>query len=186
MHRISTSCAAAALCASLAACASSTEAEAGPAILLVEDFNEENNGSYQLNYAGFEQWIVTGGTVDLIGTAPFDDFLPAEQGLYVDLDGTTRAAGTLETRTVFDLPSGRYTLQFSLAGTPRPGQPDNTVTVSLGDVFSETFTLESYSPLETYTRTINVSSDTEGRLRFEHQGGDDYGIMVDDIRLRRR
>ena len=81
-----------ALSASLAACSSATGA--GPAVLLVENFNEENGGTYALNYTDFDQWTVSQGTVDLIGTPPFDDFLPTTQGLYVDLDGTSNAAGT--------------------------------------------------------------------------------------------
>ncbi len=177
----------------LAACSSSTDPEpqpepepqAGPAVLLVENFNQENNGTYELNYTRFQQWNVVAGTVDLVGTAPFDDFLPTTQGLYVDLDGTAKAAGTLESRTTFELPRGTYELQFKLAGTPRPSQPANTVIVALGTVFQEQITLESYAPLQTYTRTIQIASTTRGTLRFTHLGGDDYGIFVDDIQLRR-
>lgn len=175
----------------LAACSSGTEPQPDPdprpepALLLVENFNQENEGTYRLNYTGFQQWNVVAGTVDLVGTAPYDDFLPASQGLYVDLDGTTTAAGTLESRTSFDLVRGTYELQFKLAGTPRPSQPANTVIVGLGNVFEERITLESYAPLQTYTRTIQVSRTTRGTLRFTHLGADDYGIFVDDIQLRR-
>ncbi|HEX6373977.1 MAG TPA: hypothetical protein VF006_33925 [Longimicrobium sp.] len=177
-----------ALGAVVAGCSSGggTEPLAGPATLLVEDFNQEGGGSYQLNYTGFARWNVTGGSVDLVGTPPFDDFLSTAQGMYVDLDGTTRAAGTLESKETFALPRGTYQLQFKLAGTPRPSQPDNTVTVSLGNVYQETFTLPSYAPLQTFTRSIPVLRDTSARLRFQHEGGDDYGIFVDDIQLSRR
>ena len=103
----------------------------------------------------------------------------------MDLDGTSKSAGTMETRQTLELPLGTYELRFSLAGTPRPGQPANTVTVSLGDEFRETITLPSYAPLTPYTRTITVRRETQGKLRFAHAGGDDYGIFVDDIQLRR-
>ncbi len=174
---------AAALCASLPACSAGMKQP--PAVLLAEDFNQENDVRYRLNYTRFAQWTVADGTVDLVGTPPFDDFLPASQGMYVDLDGSTHDAGTLESRTVFDLRRGRYQLTFKLAGTPRPAQPANTVIVSLGDAYRETITLESYAPLQTFTKVIRVRRDTRGTLRFQHLGGDNYGIFVDDIELRR-
>jgi hypothetical protein len=154
-------------------------------ILLAEDFNGENDGVYRLNYTAFAQWDVTAGSVDLVGTPPFDDFLPTRQRMYVDLDGTSKAAGTLRSRTRFDLAPGTYRLEYKLAGTPRPNQPPNTVIVSLGDVFTETITLQSYAPLQAYTHTIRVRSRESANLTFEHLGGDDYGIFIDDIRLER-
>ncbi|HEX8393384.1 MAG TPA: hypothetical protein VF665_13655 [Longimicrobium sp.] len=156
-----------------------------PQVLLEENFDGEGDGVYQLNYTRFRQWRVTRGSVDLVGTPPFDDFLATEQGLYVDLDGTTEAAGTLESRESFELAPGRYELRILMAGCPRPQQPSNTVIVSLGNVFQETITLPSYAPLQPYRRQITVRRATRGPLRFEHLGGDNYGIFVDDIQLRR-
>jgi len=172
-----------ALGVSLAACRSSTAS--APVVLLTEDFNQEHGGTFALNYTGFARWTVTSGSVDLVGTYPYDDFLPTTQGLYVDLDGTSKAAGTLETQETFALPRGKYELSFKLAGTPRDNQPPNTVIVSLGTQYQESFTLPSFTPLQTYVRTINVATATSGKLRFQHLGGDDYGIFLDDVQLRR-
>lgn len=80
-------------------------------VLLAENFNGENDGTFQLNYTDFARWEVPAGTVDLVGTPPFDDFLPTSQGLYVDLDGSSKAAGTLRSRARFDLTPGRYRLE---------------------------------------------------------------------------
>jgi hypothetical protein len=154
-------------------------------VLLREDFEGENDQRYELNYTGFRQWDVVEGTVDLVGTAPFDDFLPRSQGMYVDLDGTSRAAGTLRTRARLNLGPGTYRLEFRMSGTPRPNQPPNTVIVSLGELFRERITLESYAPLQRYVRTIRVRHRTRARLAFQHLGGDDYGNFIDDIRLER-
>jgi hypothetical protein len=156
-----------------------------PEVLLTEDFNGENDGIYSLNYTAFARWVVLEGTVDLVGTPPYDDFLPSTQGLYVDLDGTRKAAGTLRSRESFNLPPGIYRLQFRLSGTPRPNQPDNTVVVSLGNLLDESITLASYAPLGTYVHTFRVVSPSRAYLAFRHLGGDDYGIFVDDIRLER-
>jgi hypothetical protein len=94
----------AALVVNLAACSDS--AVEPPAVLLADDFNAENDGFYKLNYTGFAHWEVTEGTVDLIGTSPFDDFLPREYGLHVDLDGSTNNAGRLQSRSTFALTRG--------------------------------------------------------------------------------
>lgn len=174
-----------ALSLAAAGCESGTEPRAKPAVLLVEDFNQEGGGTYKLNFNGFTRWTVTGGSVDLVGTYPYDDFLPTTQGLYVDLDGTSQAAGTLETKEALDLPRGTYELRFKLAGTPRINQPANTVIVSLGTDFQEPITLQSYAPLQEFVRTIEVTQGTIGKLRFQHQGGDDYGILLDDVQLAR-
>jgi hypothetical protein len=103
----------------------------------------------------------------------------------VDLDGTTKEAGTLRSRQSFALEPGTYRLGLKLSGTPRPAQPDNTVNVVVGDVFEKTITLRSYAPLQTYVQTFRVSSRTRAHLTFTHLGGDDYGIFIDDIRFER-
>ena len=154
-------------------------------VLLREDFEGENDNRYALNYTGFRQWDVVAGSVDLVGTPPFDDFLPREQGMYVDLDGTSKAAGTLRSRERFTLMPGRYRLSLVLSGTPRPNQPPNTVIISVGDAFRESVTLPSYAPLRPLVRVFRVRSRMDAYLTFEHLGGDDYGIFIDDIRFER-
>lgn len=176
-----------ALAALLAGCSALQPARSDrlpPQVLLREDFEGENDNRYALNYDDFERWEVVEGTVDLVGKPPFDDFLPLEQGMYVDLDGTTHAAGTLRSRERFVLTPGTYRLEFKMAGTPRP-QPPNTVIVSVGDAFQERITLSRYVPLETYARTFRVRRRMEAHLTFRHLGGDDYGNFIDDIRFER-
>lgn len=164
---------------------SEAPSEASPEVLLLESFNKENSRLYELNYTGFANWDVTSGSVDLVGTAPFDDFLPKTQGLYVDLDGTAKAAGTLRSKRRFELKPGTYRLEFRMAGMPRPNQPPNTMRISVGDAFSETVTLQSYAPLTTFSRTFSLGSSQQAYLEFAHEGGDDYGIFIDDIRFER-
>lgn len=153
-----------------------------PAVLLEDNFNAEHGSQHRLNYIGFAHWEVVDGTVDLIGTAPFDDFLPRSYGMYLDLDGTSRNAGRLQSRSTFALSRGTYTLTFDLAGMPRDMEA-NTVVVSLGSLFSEQITLASYTPIVTFTRIIRVTSPTTAKLVFDHQGGDDFGLLLDNVRL---
>jgi len=159
----------------------STSEVASRRIILEDSFDMENNGKGALNYNSFSKWIVKDGTVDLIGNG-FYDFVPG-RGLYVDLDGSTNKAGLLETRQVFQLDPGQYILSFDLAGSQRGDT--NTVTVKLGNVFSENITFASNEPMRTIKRTINVSSPTSGTLSFKNSGGDNYGLLLDNVRLER-
>lgn len=151
----------------------------------MENFNTEHGGVYGLNYTGFANWDVPTGSVDLVGTYPYDDFLPTAQGLYVDLDGTTQAGGTLRSKTDFNLQRGTYRLEFKMAGTPRANQAPNTVNVSVGSYFHETITLDSFAPLAVYVRTFKVHSPGTAHLQFQQLGGDNYGNFIDDIRFER-
>ena len=155
------------------------------AVILIEDnFDRENNGRFKLNYNNFQNWNVTEGSVDLIGSNGFP--INGRNGKYVDLDGSTGIAGTLESKSVFSFNTDdTVKLQFVLAGNGRPAR-DNTsdsVNVSLGSLFSETFTKNPNDPFETIMRSFTVSSPTDARLSFDHAGGDRIGLILDDVKL---
>lgn len=164
-------------------------------VLLNDNFNSENGGiGYIGNYTSFNNWTVTAGYVDLVGTDNWD-FLKTG-GVYVDLDGsagneTTPFAGTLTSKQAFNLTSGTVLLQFDLAGSQRGVDENyrtNTVLVKLGDVYSEFFVLQSTDPLTTYSRYINITTDTAANLSFKslHDGvypGDNIGALLDNVKL---
>jgi hypothetical protein len=139
--------------------------------ILQDDFNSENGGNSALNYFGFSNWTVVSGTVDLIGNGSHD-FYPGN-GLYVDLDGSTRVAGLLQSQIIFS--PGTYLLSFDLGGSRRGDT--NVVTVTLGN-YSEVFTLYSSDPLALFTRTVTTSG---GALSFYNDGGDNKGAILDNI-----
>ena len=155
--------------------------ELNPTVLLRDNFDAENGGRGHLNFSSFRNWYVDGGTVDLIGNG-FWDFYP-EHVLYVDLDGSTSNAGNLVSKTSFELEPGRYGLQFDLAGSPLSGP--NVVTVKLGSVYKENFTLAMKAPFRTIKREIAVSSPVRAKLIFEHGGGDNQGLLLDNVQLYR-
>ena len=145
-------------------------------------------------YAGFRHWRVEDGTVDLIGAGSEWDFLPGN-GLYVDLDGDlpdgyTCDPGRLVSRQRFVLRPGRYELSFRLAGSQRGDT--NSVTVSLGTLFSETITLESAAPLAEFRRTITVTQLSRTPLTFAHNvdagldGDNGFGLILDDVSVTRQ
>lgn len=153
------------------------------ATLLNDSFDTENGGvanSATLNFTAFENWNVTAGGVDLIGNG-FLEFFPGN-GLYLDLDGTTDRAGRIESKTAFAFSSGDIVnLRFDILGeNPQVAPLDNEVTVSLGSLFNETFTV---SDVGTISRTFSVSSLTSGSLIFDHAGGDLGGLILDNVQL---
>jgi len=154
--------------------------------LLEEDFDSENSGfPGAVNYNEFAQFEVTAGSVDLIGNG-FQDFFP-DNGLYVDLDGTTVTGGTLRSKTTFSLEPGLvYQLVFDLGNTDQQfggGSTDNSATVSLGAAYSETFDRSGLTPFETITRDVIVESTTLAALEFQQAGGDNLGILIDNVSL---
>src|SRR3990172_2939101 len=147
---------------------------------LYDNFDSENGGAGTANYTGFANWNVTIGGVDLSGNGVWD-WLPGN-GLYIDLDGSTDDAGKLESKTNFNLYPGSYELSFDLAGSQR-GET-NSVMISLGSVYNETFTLVSDIPFTTITRDFSVATLTNGTLNFEHIGIVDWsGLLIDNVRF---
>lgn len=149
------------------------------AVLLQDDFNNENGGTGILNYFNLKNWTLARGAVDLIGRG-FFDFQPA-YGLYLDLDGSVNLAARLVSRTPFDLRRGKYRLEFDLAGSFRGDT--NTVTVSLGSLFQESFTLGFNEPFRRIVRTIDVPAPVQASLVFDHQGADNVGLLLDNVLL---
>jgi hypothetical protein len=153
---------------------------ASAATLLSDNFNAENSGIAAGNYTGFANWNVTRGSVDLIGNGS-SDFIPGN-GLYLDLDGSTFAAGKLESKNTYSFNAGdTINLDFKLAGSQRGDV--NSVTVSLGSLYNEMFTLPSATPFTTITRSFTVASATSAGLIFDHAGGDSFGLLLDNVVL---
>ena len=120
------------------------------------------------------------GSVDLIGNG-FADFFPGN-GLYLDLDGSTFNAGTLVSKAAFMFDSNQMVeLSFDLLGENSVvGVGNNTVIVSLGSLFEETF---SVADTGTITRNFTVAELTTANLVFNHAGGDQGGLILDSVML---
>lgn len=147
-------------------------------VLLQDNFDSETLG---LSSPSLTNWTISDGTVDVIGNPNFFDLRPGN-GRYLDLDGSSRNAGKITSKTTFSFNPGDFiTLQFDLAGSQR--SDSNSVTVSLGSLFSETFTLSSSVPFGTITRTFNPTSATNAQLMFDHAGGDNLGLLLDNVNL---
>ncbi|WP_448581618.1 PEPxxWA-CTERM sorting domain-containing protein [Thermaurantiacus sp.] len=95
-------------------------AAASPASALsfFDGFEGETSGGSILNYAGFANWIVVSGTVDLIRSGEYG--IRCRSGNYcVDLDGSTGHAGILESRRFAFSPGDNVDAIFWLSGSQR-------------------------------------------------------------------
>jgi hypothetical protein len=152
--------------------ASLVSASANANLLLYDNFDSELRG---LNYTSFHNWNVTAGSVDLLGPG-FFDVIPGH-GYYVDLDGSTNQGGTLESKQLFA--PGTYDLSFLLAGNHR-GFPADTAFVSLGDASTSGVVPSGFPPT---IFTFHFTTHVAGHLKFRNSGGDNRGVLLDDVRL---
>ena len=147
--------------------------------ILFDDFNDEALG---LNTA-LDVWTISDGTVDVIGPGLFDVCTPAgSASRCVDLDGSSGNAGTIE--HAFALAPGDYSLTYLLAGSQRGDT--NTVNVSLGGLYSDVHVLASSAVFDQFGGFFTVLSPTNASLIFSHEGGDNLGLLLDDVRLELR
>jgi hypothetical protein len=159
----------------------SVAGNAGASVVFQDSFDLENHGVGALNYAGFTQWSVSGGTVDLIGSPGFFNFLPGN-GLYVDMDGSTGNAGKMT--TTLNLGVGAYFLEFELAGNQRLcTQEQVDVNVGLGGLLSKTYSLDKYAPFTLFTESFIIAAAGLYQLSFEGMGGDNIGMLLDDVKV---
>lgn len=151
-------------------------------IVFLSVFNDENGGQGALNWTDFVEWNILAGCVDLHGNG-FVDIWP-NNGLYVDLDGSCAAGGTIESKEDIEFSPGNYVLEFWIAGNNRVNAPD-TVLVQLGTLHEEEIVLQRRDQFRLIVRELLVTEPTSARLLFRNYGGDDHGMLLDLVRVRR-
>lgn len=169
------------LLAGAVALSMSTAASAAT-IIFSDDFDSEtlkNNGS-------LSNWNVSNGTIDVIGVGgPFDLYLG--NGRYVDMDGSTRNAGRIETKSAFELIAGQtYELTFMYGRNTRGNNVDPTETLNFGfGSWSDTLNIPSGAIASFLTRTVLFSFQTNviGSIFFEDLGADNQGVVIDNVSL---
>ena len=163
-------------------CAGSSQA----VITFEDDFESY---AYALNWNGGGTWVISAGTVDLIGAGTPFDLLP-NGGMYVDLDGSTFDAGVMTASGI--LGPGNYTLSFDLAGNnvdPRvwgpAANPDEVTVQVVGGILlvDQTYVMQPTDLWTTYTVNFSVAAATPGSLSFANAGGDNAGALLDNVSL---
>lgn len=153
---------------------------AGATLIFEDNFNLENSSVGTINFNGFGNWSVTAGAVDLIGNSYFD-YLPGN-GLYVDMDGSIFAAGTMTTKNQFSLDPGTYSLSFKLAGNQKNGDAEQvSVRIGSGDLLSKTYSLSMNTEFTSFTEIFEVNSAATGSISFQGSGMDNIGMLLDDV-----
>ena len=159
----------------LALCVTSAPAAAAP--IFSDNFEAEDLG---LNEADLINWTISEGTIDVVGTGSFDSLCAGSPspGRCVDLDGSSSNAGRIETSSLALAP-GMYELIFWVSGSQRGDT--NTVSVTLGSLALD-LTLASSVP---WTRFVldYLSTGETTTLAFSHAGGDNLGILLDNVEL---
>jgi hypothetical protein len=152
---------------------------AGATSIFADNFDSENSSTGAKNYTGFKDWSVTKGSVDLIGNG-FFDFVPGN-GLYVDMDGSTNAAGTMTTESPFALDPGTYTLSFKLAGNHRTNDPEQ-VSVNVGNgLFNKSYSLAMDAGFTPFSETFIINAAQAASISFQGFGSDKIGMLLDDV-----
>ncbi|MBQ0745080.1 MAG: PEP-CTERM sorting domain-containing protein [Marinobacter sp.] len=160
------------------AAAISTGAQAG--VIFQDNFDAEGSaGTSTLNYNSFANWTVATGTVDLIDSGDYSIDCVGGTGKCVDLDGSTRSAGTLNSSSIA-LSAGIYSLMFDISGNQR-GSADDSMIVTLAGLVNESFTLSANDPWQTVIRTFTVAANINGFISFNHSGRDNIGIVLDNV-----
>ena len=150
---------------------------AGAATVFSDNFNGETQGAN----GSLSNWNVSNGTIDVIGTG-FFNFYPGN-GNYLDLDGSTNNAGRIETKLPLALTIGQtYTLSFSYG---RNGGSFESMTYGVtGGNLSELFTLQQGGTVPFSSFSIDfVATSGSGNIFFDHAGGDQQGIVLDNVLL---
>ena len=161
-------------------------ATANADVIFADDF--DTSGGSTLNWLGGANWTVNNGTVDLVKSGEYRISCLFNTGHCVDLDGSTRTAGEIESIDVGPLNPGRYEFSYWLSGNQRNTTVDMMAALSLSTGGSLSFAfhqLNGADGWQQFTQTFTLTSvTTPVTLRFSHQGADNIGILLDNVSLR--
>lgn len=108
--------------------------------LLNDNFGGLNGGSSALNFTGFPNWSIVGGTVDYLNNYPGLACAGSPSGC-VDLDGSTNSGGTMRTVSAFSFNAGQtMRITFDLSGNQRGGSENWALSLLFGGLPSGSYT----------------------------------------------
>lgn len=128
-------------------------------------------------------WQALEGTVDYIKSGGFGIACRGGSGGCIDLDGSSDNAGDFLTADLFTLLAGNtYTLTYWFSGNQRGGSADS-MTVFFGGLTNTHSNIDPYAPFAQGTIVYQPLADTTSRIIFFHAGGDNLGLILDDVLL---
>jgi hypothetical protein len=148
-------------------------------VIFSDNFESDSTG---LNKTSLNNWTISSGNVDLIGVGTSWNYFPIH-GKYVDMDGSVNNAGLMLSLTSFTLGSGDYQLSFDLAGNQRVSQNDSVIVKVNSGISDQTYSRSAFDPFQTFTQSFSLSNATNVTLSFEGTGGDNIGMLLDNVLL---
>lgn len=145
-------------------------------LIFYDDFDSY---ATSIPWAGAGNWTVTEASVDLIGVGSSWDLLPGN-GHYLDMDGSTNNAGTVESIGIALAP-GDYSLIFDVAGNQRNGGFDSMNVAISGGLLSASVSADDDAPFTTVSLGFTVSTATTATISFDGIGGDNVGLLLDNV-----
>jgi hypothetical protein len=139
-------------------------------VIFQDSFDNQTLG---LAITSLNNWTVTAGNVDVIGPGFFD--LYPGNGHYLDMDGSCGNA-TIQSPPL-NLAPGVYQLSFRIGNNSFGG---NSLNVSLGSLFNQSFVAQSSLELTPVRVEILVGATTMASLVLEETGPSDCGGSVLD------
>lgn len=165
---------------------------------LNDGFEGETPTSSQTNFSSFQNWDVSAGTVDLINGDNNPWGLTCNSGSWcVDLDGSSKEAGTLTTKETFA--AGTYNISFAISGNQRNADSDtvnygfDTSTSNDEDVIAISafsfgtsdglldLSLNGNQGWQTISTIMTISESQ--KFVFQHLGKDNIGLLLDDVSI---
>lgn len=161
----------------------SAPAKAAP--VFFDDFEGVTSGGTILNWDGGANWDVLSGTVDLVKSGDYSITCAGGTGYCVDMDGSTSSAGDIVSLNVGPLAAGTYAFSYSLSGNQRQlGFADSVVAYIEFGVMSWSHTLPYSAGWQTFTQEFTLTSATDPvYMRFGATGGDNIGMLLDNVQL---
>lgn len=156
-----------------------TIAPAQAVIIFSDDFDAETPGFS----TSLINWSISDGTIDVIGAPGPHTLQPLSYGRYLDMDGSTSDAGKI-TSDVMSLLAGNYSLSYDLAGNQRDSSTERVDVVVSGEA-SMSHSLARTDPFSTFMLNFTLLSTTNITLSFEGFGGDNLGMLLDNVILER-
>jgi len=149
-------------------------------LLFDDDFDEDDITGSHLNFTGLNEWVITDGTVDAFVNGGFGLSCPSTGCL--DLDGSTGDAVTMETDAVFNFVNTElYLLELIVSGNQRGGSDSFAFGVPGVALLQASGTVASTDPFSPFTFLFTSSSSSV--IEIEHAGGDNFGVILDRVRL---
>lgn len=150
---------------------------ASASVLFFDDFEADTPAT---NQGTLVNWNVTRAAVDVVANGQFG---LTGDGNFLDMDGSASSAGKIETKSSFNMVDGQqYLLTFRISGNQRNSAPD-TMNLSIGSLSGSVLNVNSTVPWSLVGFGWTQAGDMTDVIEFDHLGGDNIGLLLDDVKL---